>query len=142
SLEARITFADPGVYTIKLTLTNDLGSAECTAVTVCVSEAAGGTQRPGDMDQDGTLALTDSVRLLNHLFLGTFPALPCEGGTAGAPGPGELALLDVNGDTRIDLSDAVFILGWLFTGTNLPPVLGTECVPIAGCPDNSNACGQ
>ncbi|HVR75968.1 MAG TPA: PQQ-binding-like beta-propeller repeat protein [Planctomycetota bacterium] len=140
SSRARITMANPGVYTISLTLTNDLGSADCAAATVCVGLASGGLQRPGDMDQDGHLALTDSVRLLGHLFLGTFPDLPCEGGDASSPGPGDLALMDVNNNDRIDISDAVYILNWLFTGANGPPFLGVDCVIIAGCPDNSDAC--
>ncbi len=99
---------------------------------------AGGRQLPGDANQDGKLDLSDAVWLLGHLFLGTFAALPCEGGTASSPGPGELALLDSNGDGRIDLSDAVRVLGFLFGGS-APPALGAECIPIPGCPER---CGQ
>ena len=50
---------------------------------------------------------------------------------------GNLAVLDVNGDTRVDLSDAVAVLNYLFRGS-APPALGTECLRIEGCPD---ACG-
>jgi len=57
------------------------------------------------------------------------------------PEPGDLALTDVNGDAAIDMSDAVSILTFLFLGTQ-PPILGTDCVPIAGCPDNSAKCNQ
>ncbi|MBI4600389.1 MAG: tetratricopeptide repeat protein [Planctomycetes bacterium] len=102
---------------------------------------AGGRQLPGDANQDGKLDLSDAVWLLGHLFLGTFAALPCEGGTASSPGPGELALLDSNGDGRIDLSDAVRVLGFLFGGS-APPILGVECVPIPGCPEVPEGCGQ
>lgn len=139
--QSRVTFSTPGTYTISVALMNELGSASCGPVTVCVV-TAGGTQLPGDMDQDAKLLITDAVRLLGHLFLGTFPTLPCEGGSAGAPGPGDLALVDSNGDSRIDISDALYTLNWLFTGTNGPPVLGVECLPIVGCPDNSVACGN
>ena len=72
--------------------------------------------------------------IFGHLFLGTQRTLPCEGRTASSPGSGDLALADVNRDDRIDLSDPVSILGFLFLGSE-PPALGTECVRIAGCPD-------
>jgi hypothetical protein len=44
-----------------------------------------------------------------------------------------MALLDVNADGKLDLSDPVSLLGFLFLG-GTPPVLGTECIKIAGCP--------
>ena len=68
-------------------------------------EAKEGRQRPGDASQDGSLDLSDAIWLLEYLFLGAGPALPCEGGTAAGPGPGNLGLLDVNGDGGIDISD-------------------------------------
>ena len=83
-------------------------------------------------DQDGVLDMSDPVWLLGHLYLGTKPELPCEGGTASAPGPGDLALSDVNGDAKIDLSDPVSMLGFLFLGSQAP-VLGTSCTAIPGC---------
>ena len=86
------------------------------------------------MNGDGTLDLSDAVWLLGHLFLGTQPELPCEGGSASSPGAGDLALADINGDETIDLSDPVSILGFLFLGAR-PPALGTECVRIIGCPE-------
>src|SRR5262249_44765732 len=69
--------------------------------------AAGGKQRPGDANQDGKLDLSDAVWMLGYLFLGTQPRLPCDGGTAGKPGPGALAVVDVNGDHKVDVTDAV-----------------------------------
>jgi hypothetical protein len=48
---------------------------------------------------------------------------------------GDFALTDINRDGRIDLSDPVSILGFLFLGRE-PPVLGTKCVRIAGYPEN------
>jgi hypothetical protein len=96
----------------------------------------GGQQRPGDANQDAVLDLSDAIWILRHLFLGgpDVEILPCEGGTAASPGPGDLALVDVNGDGRVDVSDPVSILQFLFLGTE-PPGLGTECVPIGGCPN-------
>ena len=67
-----------------------------------------GLQRPGDVNQDGALDLSDGVWLLGHLFLGTpgTRVLPCDGGTAGSPRPGAAELANWNGDPAIDLSDA------------------------------------
>jgi hypothetical protein len=93
-----------------------------------------GRQRPGDVNQDGSLDLSDALWLLDHLFLGIEPKLPCEGGSASEPGAGDLALADSSGDGRIDLSDVVRVLGFLFLGAE-PPALGTECVRIMGCPE-------
>jgi hypothetical protein len=101
-------------------------------------DECGGVQRPGDVNGDATTDMSDAVWLLGHLFLG-MPGqekLPCEGGTASAPGSGDLALADFNGDGAIDVSDSVGVLKFLFLGA-APPALGTDCVRIAGCPDNS-----
>ena len=62
--------------------------------------------------------------------------LPCEGGSAGNPGPGDLAVLDSNGNGQVDLSAPVYVLGYLFGGNSQPPVLGSGCTPIPGCPDS------
>jgi hypothetical protein len=101
-----------------------------------VKVVAGGLQRPGDVNQDGALDMSDAIWLLGHLFLGTpgQDVLPCEGGTASSPGEGDLALADVNGDGTIGISDPVSILGFLFLGTR-PPSLGKECVRMVGCPE-------
>jgi hypothetical protein len=97
----------------------------------------GGKQLPGDCNQDGGLDISDAVCLLGHLFLGDPAEVPCDGGTASDPG--NKALLDANGDDNADLSDAVTVLEFLFLG-KAPPVLGTSCVPIQGCPDLSGKC--
>src|SRR4029450_13407381 len=96
-----------------------------------------GLQRPGDCNQDGSLNISDAICLLGHLFLGSPETLPCEGGTI--DNPGNLTLEDLNGDNGVNLSDAVRLLGYLFSGS-APPPLGTECLPIFGCPDNSAKC--
>ncbi|MBI4583900.1 MAG: hypothetical protein HY717_07735, partial [Planctomycetes bacterium] len=117
----------------------DLAIAGSSYIIVLLNEGPepcefGGLQLPGDANQDGQLDLSDAIWLLEHLFLGTVKNLPCEGQTAGDPGNGERRLLDSNGDKQIDLSDAVGVLVFLFLG-NAPPVLGTHCVAIPGCPD-------
>lgn len=88
-------------------------------------------QRPGDYTQDGVLDMSDAISVLQGLFLGSVGPLPC--GESGLVAPANLQLLDSNGDAKVDVTDAIHVLGFLFLGTS-PPVLGTECVPIVGCP--------
>ena len=63
----------------------------------------GGLQRPGDTNQDGRTDLSDAVSLLGHLFIGSPERLPCGDGVVADPG--NAVLLDLNGDTQIDLAD-------------------------------------
>lgn len=97
---------------------------------------AGGLQKPGDENQDGALNISDPVALLNHLFAGTNPALPCGDGTIGDPA--NLALLDANGDQAINITDPVATLNFLFAGGPAPEACGNlagcPCRLIAGCP--------
>lgn len=99
---------------------------------VALKAPAGGSQRPGDCNQDNKLDISDGVCLLGYLFLGQPAELPCEGGTA--DDEGNRLLVDSNGDAKVDLSDAVRVFGYLFLG-DPPPALGTECVAIPGCPE-------
>lgn len=96
---------------------------------------------PNDENEDGRFDLSDPVSILNHLFLGTNPTLPCGDGTTADPG--NIALFDSNGDGRIDLSDPVHMLSFLFLGGALPATCGNDlacpCVIVAGCA--SPACG-
>jgi hypothetical protein len=102
--------------------------AEAVTTVVC-----SGGQRPGDCNQDGKLNMSDGICLLSHLFLGEPSELPC--GNVKTTGSGTMRLLDGNGDGKVNLSDAVGVFQFLFQGAT-PPVLGTECIPIEGCPDN------
>lgn len=99
---------------------------ECPAI-----PPAGGFQLPGDIDQDRKLNVTDAVTYLGHLFFGSPRVLPCEGG---ASTRGNLALLNLNDDTRVDVSDAIHLLVYLFLGGS-PPEAGTECLRMPGCPE-------
>jgi hypothetical protein len=92
----------------------------------------GGMQRPGNINQDLRLDISDGVALLGHLFLGSGPALPCEGESV--RDGGNFTLFNVNGDASIDLTDAVGILNFLFL-SGPPPALGRNCVRITGCSD-------
>jgi hypothetical protein len=102
----------------------------------------GGTQIPGDCNQDGSLDISDAICLIGFLFLGAPVQLPC--GDPGPPEPdgpsgqADIALMNWNGDAQIDLSDAIGALGALFLGRP-PHVLdvsgtGRSCVRILGCP--------
>jgi hypothetical protein len=62
----------------------------------------------GDVDENGTLELTDAVGILGHLFL--------ESGVP--PRCGDIA--DVNDDGRLDISDPVYLLVYLFQGGPVP----------------------
>jgi hypothetical protein len=101
------------------------------------STVAGGLQRPGDENQDGELNLSDPISVLNHLFAGTNPTLPCGDGTVGDPA--NQALLDLNGDDSINLSDPIYGLNFLFSGSASPvncTDVSCPCIPIVGCPDD------
>ncbi len=128
-----------GEYTVRLTITDsgcegDPGKSAIGERTVTVGPVVppGGSQRPGDCNQDGKLDISDAICLLGHLFLGDPTTVPCEGGAI--TDPGNISLLDSNGGGKVDLSDAVSVLTFLFSSGN-PPALGTVCVGIVGCPD-------
>jgi hypothetical protein len=92
----------------------------------------GGSQKPGDSNQDLALDLSDGIHVLNYLFLGTVPRLPCGDGTSSDPG--NVRLLDSNGDYQLDLADVVYLFQFLFMAGR-PPEQGLDCVRIQGCPD-------
>ena len=115
----------PGVYDVFVTNTT-AESAAGTTLTV-----TSGGQLTGDCNQDGGLDLSDAVCLLGHFFSNSPVFLPCGDGTVSDPG--NLSLLNVNADVILDLSDAVYLLGFLFNG-GPPPVQGTQCQGVAGCP--------
>lgn len=62
----------------------------------------------GDMNADGSLDITDSIFLLNCLFLG-----------GECPGCRDSA--DTNDDGSLDISDVLYKLGYIFLGTPPPP---------------------
>jgi hypothetical protein len=79
-------------------------------------------QLPGDTDQDAAVALNDAGTILSNQFLGEPATLACPAGS------------DNNGDGVVDLSDAVYILEYLFLSGEAP-ALGTECMTIPDCPE-------
>jgi len=88
----------------------------------------------GDANGDGFVDLSDSVRILEHVFASR--DLDCKDAA------------DVNDDTELDLSDAVFGLGYVFNGTAPPPPPGPDecgidpgttnlgCEFYPACPDD------
>jgi hypothetical protein len=95
-------------------------------------EGETGRQVPGDLNQDGRLNLVDAIDLLRHLSGHEPFRLPCGEGVLSDAG--NTTLLDANGDTRVDLSDAVQLLSFLFQrGTEHASGMG--CVTMATCPE-------
>ena len=94
----------------------------------------GGRQQPGDSNQDGILDVSDPLSYLIRLFGGGGQPMPCDGGMEEG---GNLALFDANGDSGVDITDAVYMLDYLFRG-GPAHTLGTHCVRLEGCP---NVCG-
>ena len=139
---APLTFVDGldgGNFPISNVITDQIGNSFFPALidgSVTVVDQ-GGAQKPGDMNQDGKLNISDPVALLDHLFLGTpkYSKLPCEHGTAAAPGAGDRALIDVDGNTKINIGDAIYLLNYLFIGGPKPLLGGLEdpCVLLGGC---------
>jgi len=99
------------------------------------SEPAG-RQRIGNANEDNALNIADAIVLPRVLFDAIPPTLPCGNGTLGEPS--NMTLLDSNTDGQVDVSDAVFLLDYLFRG-GPPPGEGIECILLSSC---SDACGS
>ncbi len=78
------------------------------------AEPAGKRFVRGDADGDGSVAVTDAVRVLNFLFAGG-GALPCA------------AAADADDDGGLAITDPVRILNFLFAGGSAPPPPFGEC---------------
>jgi hypothetical protein len=124
-------FVAPSTYRVTLVVSDDRGATASAERTITVEEDLGGLQLPSDTNQDGEVDVSDALRLLLHLFADVGP-LPCVG--ADVQSGGNLALLDGDGNGLVNLTDTIYLLVHLFRG-GPPPVLGTSCVPIDGCPD-------
>jgi hypothetical protein len=127
------TYTATGVYEVVLRVRDDGGGFDSFRGIVTVED---GTLRggviPGDDDLDGRATLSDAVSLLRRLFQGEIAlALPCGGTLREA---GNAVILDINGDRRINITDPIHLLNYLFRG-GPASALGAECVPIEGCPE-------
>ncbi len=70
----------------------------------------------GDVEDNGTLNISDPIALLGFLFLGN-------------DAPGCLEAADADNSGKIDLADAVALLGYVFLGDAAPPAPG----PVVPC---------
>lgn len=133
-------YLSAGAWTIWVDVSDDSGCLEESPETRCSVgiEVVGVGQLAGDLDQNGTRNVGDVVRAVNILFAGfhlldrTPAAPPC------STLEGNLAVADVNGDARLDISDVVYLANYLFLG-GPPPVQGLDCFPVPsayGCPEN------
>jgi hypothetical protein len=67
----------------------------------------------GDSDASGTLNITDGIRILSFLFLGSEP-------------PGCLDASDADDSGALNITDGIYVLSYLFTGgAEPPPPFGT-----------------
>lgn len=104
------------------------------------ADAVGGSQLPGDCNQDRSLDISDAVCIFGVLFLGTPGAFPCGDGSTSHPA--NIALIDWQRDRVVDISDGISALQFLFVG-GPPHVLAvpgrerTACIEIVGCATNS-----
>lgn len=94
---------------------------------------------PGDCNQDGSTDIADVLCYVGMLFKGfllldrTPPDLPC------ASDEGNLAVMDVNGDSRLDTGDVIYMAQFLFAGGE-PPTRGLECMFVGEGLNCSGAC--
>jgi hypothetical protein len=90
-----------------------------------------GGQIPGDSNQDGRLNISDALRLVGLVFE-VADAFPCKDGRA--DDTSNLVVFDSSGDSRVDASDVIHTLLYLFAD-GAPPLQGTACVEVRDCPD-------
>lgn len=94
-------------------------------------------RRPGDCTLDDQVDLSDAVCILRGLFLANVQRLPCSGGDHEAPG--NLDLLDWQGDGRVNLADAIAQLLYLFQDgaphvRNPESRIPADCIEVLDCP--------
>ncbi len=120
----------------------DIGAGDSTDVNTneIPDDCEGGLRVPGDCDQNAGLDVSDPICLFLHLFGGNPRPLPCGDGSVDAAG--NIALLDHDSNSELDLADGVGLLLFLFTdaGESHPlslPGAPLSCVPVPECDDNA-----
>jgi hypothetical protein len=117
----------------------DDGGENAILIAIPFIEDPGVPQLAGDCDQSGHRNITDVICVVRLLFanfdlLNRTPQVPPCSKTAGVT-----AVLDVNGDGAVNVSDIVSLATFLFQGGS-PPAQGLACfgVPVAsGCLANT-----
>jgi hypothetical protein len=95
----------------------DCADSDCSAFPSC----GGVVFHRGDADDNGELQLTDAIKVLGYLFLGSEAPTCLDAGDA-----------DDNGE--LQLTDAIRILGYLFLGQPAPPAPGPTDQPCGPDP--------
>ncbi len=134
----------PGDWTVTVTVDDDEACPDEAQDATCSIDVTvpppGGLQVPGDCNQDGNLDISDALCTFGVLFLGEPESFPCDGGLP--QDPANVVLMDFNSDIKVDLSDGVSILLFLFSGGAPHPLAdevdGSGCVRISGCPENDS----
>ena len=142
------TCEDVGVNSVTLTVTDESGnSSSCIAlVTVdgglanCDDPEPVTNQVPGDCDQNGRVGVGDGLCMIRGMFWRR-RSLPC--GNGRKRDPGNIRLLDWQGDGRLRPSDVTSLFRFLFRHKrphhlSVPGMERTGCVRIEGCPDTLN----
>ena len=75
--------------------------------------------------------MPDAMCILGHFFLGKPAVLPCGDGTLGDAA--NRSLLNFDAEPRVNISDAVNVLLFVF-GAERPPGVAPGCIEIPGCP--------
>ena len=110
-----------------------IDTLEFDVVFPCVGQLA------GDCNQDGARDIADVICEVRLLFAGFFlldqtpPTPPCDSDD------GNAAVLDVNGDGRLNVSDVVRLAAYLFQG-GAAPVQGLDCFEIPAATGCGNLC--
>lgn len=80
----------------------------------------------GDCNDDGAIDISDSVCILDWLFLGS-------------EAPGCIAALDTNGDENVDIADPMYSLGFSFLGGPAPVPPYPDC-GLGTLPTDQSTC--
>jgi hypothetical protein len=101
-----------GMALLALLASNEVRLGPCQPLAVPVVFKRGDFKR-GDTDGDGTLTVTDAIRIFNFLFFGA---------TVGCK-----ATLDADDDHRATITDGIFLFNYLFRGGPAPPAPHPSC---------------
>lgn len=117
----------PGTYSVAVSSVEPLAAGEFTLRVSFGPEKTLFSR--GDVDGNGMVEILDAVKVLDFMFLRGVR-------------PGCLETADWNNDARVDLSDGIHLLFWLFIGGDAPAAPGP---PDRGCgldPDRSGSPGD